>query len=87
MSCEDWQPAWLKMFTLWSDLATFLLFADWGGVLKLLTDQRYSVYPIDVLTEVVRSQEPNVSQNLQAWVVVLVKTLQHDKGVLTKYSN
>lgn len=55
MSCEDWQPTWLKMFTLWSDLAAFLLFADWGGVLKLLTDQRYSVYPIDVLTEVVRN--------------------------------
>ena len=35
----------------------------------------------------VRNQEPNVSQNLQAWVVVLAKTLQHDKTAITKYSN
>ena len=35
----------------------------------------------------VRNQKPNVSQNLQTWVVVLAKTLQHDKTAITKYSN
>ena len=47
----------------------------------------YSVCPIDILTEVVRNQEPSVSQNLQARVVVLAKTLQHYKTAISKYSN
>ena len=62
--------------------AVYWLRGRFETVIKL-----YSVYSIDILTEVVRNQEPNVSQNLQAWVVVLAKTLQHDKTAITKYSN
>lgn len=62
--------------------AVYWLRGRFETVIKL-----YSVYPIDILTEVVRNQEPNVSQNLQAWVVVLAKTLQHDKTAITKHSN
>ena len=70
----------VKGFT---DLAAFLLLTDWEGVLKLLLN-----WPeVQCIPHWHRNQEPSVSQNLPARVVVLAKTLQHYKTAISKYSN